>query len=81
MAWGPALLGSAGGGALAETAGDAAAWTAIAWSACCRCRWSSDVAAEHVRERLRATHDDASPPSTSTVGRGSALKFAADTSW
>lgn len=31
MAWGPgAFLGSAGGGALAETAGDAAAWTAIA---------------------------------------------------
>jgi MFS family permease len=30
MAWGPgAFLGSAGGGALAEAAGDAAAWTAI----------------------------------------------------
>ena len=31
MAWGPgAFLGSAGGGALADAAGDAAAWTAIA---------------------------------------------------
>ena len=31
MAWGPgAFLGSVGGGVLAEMAGDAAAWTAIA---------------------------------------------------
>ncbi len=31
MAWGPgAFLGSAGGGLLAETAGDAAAWTTMA---------------------------------------------------